>query len=68
MYKKIESLSKESCHENYIQLDDFNQRKQTKYRFTEQNIENVDYWLGIIGYAVGYGSFWRFPYLIHMCG
>jgi hypothetical protein len=28
----------------------------------------IEYWLIIIGYAIGYGSFWRFPYLIYSCG
>jgi hypothetical protein len=28
----------------------------------------VEYWLVIIGYAIGYGSFWRFPYLVYSCG
>jgi len=27
-----------------------------------------EYWLLVIGYAIGYGSFWRFPYLIYSCG
>lgn len=28
----------------------------------------IEYWLLVIGYAIGYGSFWRFPYLIYSCG
>ena len=28
----------------------------------------IEYWLILIGYAIGYGSFWRFPYLIYTCG
>lgn len=28
----------------------------------------IEYWLVIIGYAIGYGSFWRFPYLVYSCG
>ena len=28
----------------------------------------IEYWLVIIGYAIGYGSFWRFPYLVFSCG
>jgi len=28
----------------------------------------IEYWLLVIGYAIGYGSFWRFPYLIYTCG
>jgi hypothetical protein len=28
----------------------------------------IEYWLMIIGYAIGYGSFWRFPYLVYSCG
>jgi SNF family Na+-dependent transporter len=28
----------------------------------------IEYWLIIIGYAIGYGSFWRFPYLVYSCG
>ena len=28
----------------------------------------IEYWLVLIGYAIGYGSFWRFPYLIYSCG
>jgi hypothetical protein len=28
----------------------------------------IEYWLLVIGYAIGYGSFWRFSYLIYSCG
>lgn len=28
----------------------------------------IEYWLMIIGFAIGYGSFWRFPYLVYSCG
>ncbi len=28
----------------------------------------VEYWLVVIGLAIGYGSFWRFPYLVYSCG
>lgn len=28
----------------------------------------IEYWLILLGYAIGYGSFWRFPYLIYSCG
>jgi hypothetical protein len=28
----------------------------------------IEYWLVIIGFAIGYGSFWRFPYLVYSCG
>ena len=28
----------------------------------------AEYWLGVIGYAVGYGNLWRFPYLLFMYG
>jgi hypothetical protein len=34
------------------------------FRYTR----SIEYWLILIGYAVGYGSFWRFPYLIYTCG
>ena len=36
--------------------------KQFKYE------RGAEYWLMIIGYAIGYGSFWRFPYLVYTCG
>lgn len=28
----------------------------------------IEYWLVTIGLAIGYGSFWRFPYLVYSCG
>ena len=28
----------------------------------------IEYWLVVIGLAIGYGSFWRFPYLVYSCG
>ena len=34
------------------------------FRYTR----SIEYWLILIGYAIGYGSFWRFPYLIYTCG
>ncbi len=34
--------------------------------FTYQN--PVQYWFLLIGYALGYGSFWRFPYLVYSSG
>ena len=30
--------------------------------------KSVEYWLIILGFCIGYGSFWRFPYLIYSCG
>ena len=30
--------------------------------------KSIEYWLLIIGFCIGYGSFWRFPYLIYSCG
>jgi hypothetical protein len=28
----------------------------------------IEYWLVTIGLAIGYGSFWRFPFLVYTCG
>lgn len=28
----------------------------------------LEYWLSCIGYAVGYGSIWRFPFLVFSNG
>jgi hypothetical protein len=28
----------------------------------------IEYWLVVVGLAIGYGSFWRFPYLVYSCG
>lgn len=38
--------------------------EKTHYKFQRP----IEYWLMLIGYAIGYGSFWRFPYLIYSCG
>ena len=29
---------------------------------------NIEYWLSCIGYSVGYGNIWRFPYLLFTNG
>ncbi len=29
---------------------------------------SIEYWLLLTGLAIGYGSFWRFPYLVYSSG
>ena len=29
---------------------------------------NIEYWLSSIGYAVGFGNLWRFPYMLFQNG
>ncbi len=51
-------------------LTSLTSKKQTEDDLDENyNYEQpIQYWLLVIGYAMGYGSFWRFPYLIYTCG
>jgi len=35
---------------------------------TEQFGNPTEYWLSVIGYAVGFGNVWRFPYLLYENG
>lgn len=35
---------------------------------TEQFGSALEYWLSVIGYAVGFGNVWRFPYLLYENG
>lgn len=51
-----ESKNRDSCVIHDDDMKDFRYKRP------------IEYWLILIGYAIGYGSFWRFPYLIYSCG
>ncbi len=48
----------------FNQNDENSEQTHSEYKFDNQ----LEYWLVLLGYAVGYGSFWRFPYLVYSCG
>ena len=58
------SLSIESENrESLIKTDTyFSKPKQFVYN------KSIEYWLVTLGLAIGFGSFWRFPYLIYSNG
>ena len=39
-----------------------------KQELTETFGKSIEYWLHCIGYAVGFGNVWRFPYLVFKNG
>jgi hypothetical protein len=42
------------------------ENNHTEHHFTYRRA--IEYWLLLLGLAIGYGSFWRFPYLVYSCG
>ena len=62
-----ESIIKEnfSSNKNVLVNDDLHSKK-SNVSFTFENW--IEYYLILIGYVIGFGSFWRFPYLIFTNG
>jgi hypothetical protein len=64
MINNINGSTSERSSLNVQVLVDENNLQEHHYTYQRA----IEYWLILLGLAIGYGSFWRFPYLVYSSG